>query len=238
MTLLKHTIRRTLKLTRRLPIHPQWLLGSRRINPVIPQLTGIVLDVGCADRWVEPYISRTARYIGLDYPPTGDALYRAKADLFADAAALPLKDGSVAAIICLEVLEHVRDHQAALREFNRVLKPKGQLILSMPFMYPTHDAPHDYQRLTEYGLVRDIQAAGLEMVDLQKRGPAIRSAALTFSLALAGGLYARGKLLDYLLMPLAALMILAVNLSALALSWVVSDWQAHGLGFDVHAMKP
>ena len=36
----------------------------------------------------------------------------------------------------------------------RVLRPGGHLLLAMPFLYFVHQAPHDYQRLTRYGLER------------------------------------------------------------------------------------
>jgi 2-polyprenyl-6-hydroxyphenyl methylase / 3-demethylubiquinone-9 3-methyltransferase len=42
--------------------------------------------------------------------------------------ALPYADGSFSAIVCLDVLEHVRDVQATLREISRVLAPGGIFI--------------------------------------------------------------------------------------------------------------
>ncbi len=34
----------------------------------------------------------------------------------------------------------------------RVLKPGGSLVLTTRFLFPIHDAPHDYFRFTKYGL--------------------------------------------------------------------------------------
>lgn len=229
--------RRTMKLSRRLPIHPQWLLGVRRPNQAIEKLQGIVLDVGCANRWIERYLAPGTVYIGLDYLPTGKELYAAHADIFADAADLPLTASSVDGVVCLEVLEHTREYQAALREFARVLKPRGTLVLSMPFMYPVHDAPHDYQRLTEHGLRRDVIAAGFEIVRLRKIGHSIRASGLLLSLALAGGLYTRKRLVDYARLPFVAVAVLIVNLVTYAMSWVLPDWKALGIGYDIEAVK-
>lgn len=230
--------KRISKLGRHLPIHPQWLLGKRRLNPAIGKLRGIVLDVGCADRWIKPHLSSEATYIGLDYPPTGSTLYAAKPDVLADAAHLPFTTASIDAIVCLEVLEHTRDHRAALHEFFRALKPKGALVLSIPFMYPIHDAPHDYQRLTEHGLRRDIAAAGFEILALKKNGHSIRTAGLLFSLALIGGLYEKRRPLVYVVLPFAAFLVLIVNLASFALSWILPDWSALGFGYEVEAAKP
>lgn len=54
--------------------------------------------------------------------------------LQADGLNLPLKDGSVDTIFCSEVIEHVYpDKSAAMtREFYRVLKPGGHLLLTTP----------------------------------------------------------------------------------------------------------
>ena len=40
----------------------------------------------------------------------------------------------------------------AVKEFSRILKKSGKLIIIMPFIYPIHDAPDDKYRFTEYGI--------------------------------------------------------------------------------------
>ena len=222
---------------RHLPSHPQWLLEPRRSQEAIGRLRGKVLDVGCADRWVEAHCAAGVEYIGLDSPITGIGLYSAHPDIFSDAAHLPLIDASVDAVICLEVLEHVREPRNALAEFARVLKSGGTMLFSMPFMYPIHDAPHDFQRLTEYGLRRDFDAAGLDIIELRKTGHAVRAAALLLSLALVGGLYARRRWFDYLRMPLAVIAVLIVNVLATAVAWVTPDWNALGSGYEIQARR-
>ena len=42
-------------------------------------------------------------------------------------------DGAFDAVVSLDVLEHVPDFRAALREFARVLRPGGRLVLTVPF---------------------------------------------------------------------------------------------------------
>lgn len=222
---------------RRLPIHPQWLLPPRRPAEALGYLRGKVLDVGCADRWIERHCGEEARYIGLDYPATGARLYAATPDLFADAACLPLLDRSIDAVLCFEVLEHVRDHRRALREFSRVLKSDGVLLMSIPFMYPVHDAPHDYQRLTEYGIRRDLADAGFEITRFSRSGHSVRAAGLLYCLALAGGLHEKQRWFDYLRLPVIAVGILIVNLMSLALSAVLPDWGALSTGYEVAARK-
>ena len=50
-----------------------------------------------------------------------------------DATALRFADASLDAILCLDVLEHVPDFRAALREFARVLRPGAALLLTVPW---------------------------------------------------------------------------------------------------------
>lgn len=50
-----------------------------------------------------------------------------------DLTALRRADASVDAIVSLDVLEHVPDYRAALRECARVLRPGGVLVLTVPF---------------------------------------------------------------------------------------------------------
>lgn len=45
---------------------------------------------------------------------------------------LPFADGSFDALVCLSVLEHIRDTTAGLRELRRVLRPGGRLLVGFP----------------------------------------------------------------------------------------------------------
>ena len=73
-------------------------------------------------------------------------------DEIANVTDLKYEDNTFDAVFCIAVLEHVYDYKKAISEMRRVLSPNGQLILSVPFAYPIHDAPHDYWRFTEYAL--------------------------------------------------------------------------------------
>jgi SAM-dependent methyltransferase len=54
----------------------------------------------------------------------------------ADITALPFADAAFHHVICSEVLEHIPDETAAAAELIRVLKPGGNLIISVPRFFP------------------------------------------------------------------------------------------------------
>jgi hypothetical protein len=73
-------------------------------------------------------------------------------DLFADVNALPISGQSADIVICTEVLEHLADPFTCSAEIVRILKPGGTAFISVPFMYPIHADPYDFQRFTDDGL--------------------------------------------------------------------------------------
>lgn len=55
-------------------------------------------------------------------------------------------------IVMIEVLEHLHSPHLGLKNVHAILKQRGKLLISAPFMLPLHDRPHDYFRFTKYGL--------------------------------------------------------------------------------------
>jgi SAM-dependent methyltransferase len=73
-------------------------------------------------------------------------------DMIADVYNLPFQDNEFDLVLCLGILEHLEDPKKAIVQMKRVLKPNGRILVSVPFMFPIHDAPHDYWRFTKFGL--------------------------------------------------------------------------------------
>jgi SAM-dependent methyltransferase len=223
---------------RRTPLHPQWLLGPRRAPEGVAAVAGLVLDIGAADRWISAHLHPRARYLAIDYPTTAVHRYGTKPDAYADAAALPIPSASVDAVVCLETLEHVAAFERALGEIARVLKPGGRAFLSMPFLYPIHDAPHDHTRLTEHGWRLHLARAGLEPVRIEPRGAALDAAGVGACLALAAPLAARPWWSAAALALVAVPLIVLVNLATLLVRSVWPGWRAQCLGYAVEAVRP
>lgn len=82
----------------------------------------------------------------------GDVLHYPALDVQFDAHSLPFASEQFEHVLCVEVLEHCQNPQRVIDECYRVLRPGGTLILTTRFLFPLHDAPHDYFRFTKYGL--------------------------------------------------------------------------------------
>ena len=89
-----------------------------------------------------------------------------------DALALPFADGTFDRVIASEVLEHIPDDTAAMRELARVLRPGGSMAVTVPRCLPEainwalsdeyHDTPGGHVRIYRRStLERRLGSAGL-----------------------------------------------------------------------------
>jgi predicted SAM-dependent methyltransferase len=79
-----------------------------------------------------------------------------------------VKDESYDCIFCSGVLEHVDDFMQGMREITRILKPKGTLLLGLPFRQGIHSYPHDYWRFTEFAIeymLKDYKIKEIKPID-------------------------------------------------------------------------
>lgn len=134
------------------------------LESVVTLFTGRVLDVGGARRRGSFRPPVVQRWLVADVTPS------LRPDVAADVAALPFRDGAFDAIKMTEVLEHVPDPGTALAECRRVLRARGHLVISAPFLERLHGDPSDYGRYTEAMWRRLLQTARLEPVSIEPQG--------------------------------------------------------------------
>lgn len=105
--------------------------------------TGLTLDIGAQNG---PYAAFFPKRVALDIRPGRGVR------IIGDAMSLGIADDTFDVVLCTEVLEHLPEPQRGVDEMFRVLRPGGTLLLTTRFLFPIHDAPHDYFRFTKYGL--------------------------------------------------------------------------------------
>ncbi|SIR41200.1 Methyltransferase domain-containing protein [Bosea sp. TND4EK4] len=140
----------------------------RELVPLIERYTrGRVLDAGAGRMaWRSLLQARADEYMSMDYEPTHPDL-SFQGDL---RGGLPIDDGSVDTVFCCSVLEHIPEPWLAFAELKRIMRPGGHIILSVPFIYYLHGAPHDYFRFTRHGVIAMATTAGFEIAELRTSG--------------------------------------------------------------------
>ena len=92
-------------------------------------------------------------------------------DIMGDITNIPVEDKTFDNILCTEVLEHLPHPEKAIKEFARILKNKGRLILTAPFCSQTHFAPfHFCTGFNIYWYREILKKYGFEIVEYQTNG--------------------------------------------------------------------
>ena len=92
-------------------------------------------------------------------------------DIICDITAIPERDGSFDAVMCIEVLEHLPDPIGALKELVRLLHPGGMLVVTAPFNCLTHFAPYFYYSgYSRYFYEHWLKEFGLQILDMKPNG--------------------------------------------------------------------
>lgn len=149
------------------PWHFQWLAIQplqRDLKRLLKRLGGDVLDVGCGLQPYRNWFESGANYVAADLEgtPLVDAV-------LVPGDPLPFERDSFDVVLCSQVFEHVADLPMFISEISRVLRPGGRLVVSMPFIFNEHGAPHDYRRFSVYG-VEAALGDDYEIEEITKQG--------------------------------------------------------------------
>ncbi|MBM3125878.1 MAG: class I SAM-dependent methyltransferase [Chloroflexi bacterium] len=126
-----------------------WRAGQDRRLRMIELAAGdrirkAILENGCGvGMYVEKLAGFGGRVIGLEFDlvRAADARQRAGEVVNAAGESLPFPNGTFDLILSHEVIEHVRDDRAAVREMLRVLRPGGRAVIFCPnrgYPFETH----------------------------------------------------------------------------------------------------
>lgn len=155
-----------------------WLFRARReiifklIKKINAKSHSAILDVGCGGGHLIKFLERKGfkKISGIDI--SNRAVERCKKrgikDVFVeDGAETKFDDKMFDIIIADNVLEHIKDENVALNEWNRILKKNGRLIVFVPafsFLWSQHDERcHHYRRYSKSALIKALEKANFEV---------------------------------------------------------------------------
>ena len=139
-----------------------------------------ILDAGAGEQFYRQFCSHL-RYVAQDFAKydglgDGNGLQMGKweygnLDIISDITNIPEPDQSFDAVLCTEVFEHLPNPIEAVKEFSRLLKPGGRLILTAPFCSLTHFAPyHYYTGFNRYYYEKFLPEFGLRIKEMTENG--------------------------------------------------------------------
>lgn len=160
----------------RLEGHHWWFVGRRQL--VLQELArhGVgqslpILDVGCGTGGMLVHLERFGPSVGVDpAPEAADGCRQRGVPFVLGGHPLPFRDGTFGTATALDVIEHVPDDVALLREIRRVLRPGGLLAVTVPayrFLWSRHDELNHHKRRYRRRELRAVMAeAGFEICKL------------------------------------------------------------------------
>ena len=158
-----------------------WFVGRRRVLlQVLDRYLGKngsherrILDVGCGTGTMLTYLASygQAQGVDIDEEAVGYCRERGLTDVRLGAAeTLPFEDGSFDLVTALDVVEHLDDDAAALREIRRVLRPRGKVLVTVPahpFLWGDQDEVNQHKRRYVATEVRErLTATGFDVLRL------------------------------------------------------------------------
>jgi SAM-dependent methyltransferase len=190
----------------------------KKIKEFSNEIEGRVLDFGCGIKPYESLFLNASEYIGLELEVSGHDHSDSKIDFFYNGKSLPFPDESFDSVVCFEVLEHVFNIDEILVEINRVLKPDGKFLLTVPFAWNEHEEPYDFARYTSFGLKFILTKNKFQIIKLRKTTTYFLAICQLFVAYLVQNVAPKGFLTRrvfqiFILFPL--------NLLSLAFDWIL-----------------
>ncbi len=136
---------------------------AKELGPVLPYLTGDILNAGCGRVDLRALLNPTQ----VSSLENCDCSVQPQSSFFlCDLKNVPRAAMSYDSILCNAVLEHTEDPEAVMGELHRLLRPGGTMVLTVPFLQPFHSSPHDYTRYTRLGLTSLAERHKFQVVEI------------------------------------------------------------------------
>jgi SAM-dependent methyltransferase len=153
-----------------------WYRGRRTVLDGVIDGLGLpprprILDAGCGSGRNMVDLARYGTVTGVELSDTSVELARARGcgEVVAGSVLeMPFADDSFELAASLDVIEHLEDDLAALRELRRTVAPGGALLITVPayqWLWSGHDEiNHHHRRYTRRSLQRVGEQAGWQQV--------------------------------------------------------------------------
>ena len=149
-----------------------WYRGRRRV--LIETLHSLslapntrILDAGCGSGRNMVELAAFGTVTGLELAPASIEAARARGVgevVGGSLAEMPFEDASFDLAGCFDVLEHLEDDLASLRELRRVVRPGGRMLVTVPaypWLWSNHDVVnHHFRRYTRRTLLAATAETG------------------------------------------------------------------------------
>ena len=202
------------------------------LNQHAPEMHGMVIDLG----------GKREQKRGSFRPPEeqASAWYYVNLEagthpnILGDVCKIPIKNNCADMILCTEVLEHLKHPNDCADEIFRILRPSGLALFSIPFLYPVHADPFDFQRYTADGLRQLLNQ--FSNVEITPMGGYLGTLGMIIEIGIPGisGQSLDKKLLRRFLYWFAnRLCLLDLNKS----EWANPIWQKFTTGYFIKAIK-
>ena len=191
----------------------------KNISSLAPRLSGDILDFGCGSKPYESLFVNATSYIGVDVRVSGHDHKDSRIDVYYDGRTLPFPDNHFDSAVCFEVFEHVFNIDELLTEIRRVLKPGGQLLMSIPFAWDEHEIPYDFARYTSFGIKSVLERNAFEVLEMRKTTTYILALCQVFIAYLSRYVFPKNNFVSKVVFQL--LFIFPLNLLALLLNFIL-----------------
>ncbi|HDL64382.1 MAG TPA: class I SAM-dependent methyltransferase [Proteobacteria bacterium] len=156
-----------------------WFVGRRKIvlslaRQIIGGITQpVIVDVGCGAGATLKELEKLGSVTGVDISPRAVGYCRTRGCrrvCLVEEESLPLGDNKISLIVSLDVLEHLDHDYLHLREYHRILKDDGKILLTvpaLPWLWSSHDvANHHRRRYTRTHLRKLLEREGWKIEKL------------------------------------------------------------------------
>ncbi len=155
-----------------------WFAGRTRavlkyldaeMGTAAPGSDRLVLDLGTGAGNMAHHLAHYGQVVGLEYNarPIPVAQQRGLEVLRGSGTELPFDDNSFDLVALLDTIEHIPDELGVLRECQRVIKPGGKIIITVPaymWLWSYNDEINEHQRrYTTDDLAAKLRLSGFEV---------------------------------------------------------------------------